>query len=87
MTRNEATGAALTIAAGVHETVAWRRPVVAETEEGAPGDFAGVAFTADVEASVVPPGPTLWTEKEYEVPFVSPVTLQRSCSGPFDGTV
>ena len=61
----------------VHATDAWAGPAVAVTGWGAPGTVRGVAITGDDDA----PEPATFaaiTVKVYEVPSLSPETVQVS---------
>jgi hypothetical protein len=60
----------------VHETVAWLLPAVAVTDVGAPGTVTGVTALDGDDAGPVPTAFVAVTVKVYEVPFVSPVTVQ-----------
>jgi hypothetical protein len=60
----------------VHETVTCALPATPVTPVGAPGMVAGVTALDGDDAGPVPTALVAVTVKVYEVPFVSPVTVQ-----------
>ena len=62
---------------GVHDTTDWVLALdVAATAVGVPGDVAGVAGADAADGELVPARLMAVTVKVYEVPLVSPVTVQ-----------
>jgi hypothetical protein len=69
---------------GVQVTVADAGAAVAMTAVGAPGAIAGVTMLEGAESGPVPTPFTAVTTKLYEVPFVSPFTVNDVAGGePF----